>query len=77
MGGLAIYLVLCLTFFKEIFTLNYFVLYKVNYKQARRMSKQAMKRHVLLMMIGVISLNLAIAGAAGRCICSGNLEGCT
>ena len=61
MGGLAIYLVLCLTFFKEIFTLNYFVLYKVNYKQARRMSKQAMKRHVLLMMIGVISLNLAIA----------------
>ena len=76
MGGLAIYLVLCLTFFKEIFTLNYFVLYKVNYKQARRMSKQAMKRHVLLMMIGVIALNLAIA-AAGRCICSGNLEGCT
>ena len=61
MGGLAIYLVLCLTFFKEIYTLIYFVLYKVNYKQARRMSKQAMKRHVLLMMIGVISLNLAIA----------------
>lgn len=64
MGGLAIYLVLCLTFFRQIFTLNYFVLYRVSFKQASRMSKQAMKRHTLLMMIGVIGLNLSIAIAA-------------
>ena len=64
MGGLAIYLVLCLTFFRQIFTLNYFVLYKVNYKQARKMSRQAMKNHVLFMMIGVVGLNLLIAVTA-------------
>ena len=64
MGALAIYLVLCVTFFRQIFTLNYFVLYKVSYRQARRMSSQAMKNHVLLMMIGVIGLNLSIAVVA-------------
>lgn len=64
MGALAIYLVLCVTFFRQIFTLNYFVLYKVSYRQARRMSNQAMKNHVLLMMIGVIGLNLSIAVVA-------------
>lgn len=61
MGVLAIYLVLCLTFFRQIFTLNYFVLYKVNYKQASRMSRQAMKHRTLLMMLGVIGMNLLIA----------------
>lgn len=64
MGAFAIYLVLCVTFFRQIFTLNYFVLYKVSYRQARRMSNQAMKNHVLLMMIGVIGLNLSIAVVA-------------
>lgn len=61
MGALAIYLVLCVTFFRQIFTLNYFVLYKVNFKQANRMSRQAMRGHVVLMIIGVVLLNLSLA----------------
>lgn len=64
MGVAAIYLVLCLTFFKRIFTLNYFVVYKVSYKQAYRMSVQAVKKHAMLILIGVVSLNLFVAVSA-------------
>lgn len=61
MGALAIYLVLCVTFFRQMFMLNYFVLYKVDYKQASRMSNLTLKHYAWRILLGIIGLNLSLA----------------
>lgn len=61
MGIAAIYLVLCVTFFRKMFMLNYFVLYKVDYKQASRMSKMALRHRTLPILIGIVIFNILLA----------------
>lgn len=58
--ALSFYLVMCVTFVRKLFMLNYFVIYDVDYKQASRMSQETLKKHWVGFLVGVITLNLSL-----------------
>lgn len=55
-----IYLILCLVEIFFIFAINYYSLYKLNYRESVVMSKKTIKHHKLKLLFGIIMWNLII-----------------
>lgn len=56
--ALIVYLLFCFFSIFKIYSLNYFFLYKVNYKQATILSKKTIKNNVIRTLLEIIILNL-------------------
>ncbi|MDE6025269.1 MAG: glycerophosphoryl diester phosphodiesterase membrane domain-containing protein [Lachnospiraceae bacterium] len=56
----AVYLIICLSAMFFVFTLNYFSLYKVSYKDAVRMSKKTVRKHRIKVLFGIVFWNMVI-----------------
>ncbi len=56
----AVYLALGLATMFRIYVLNYYTLYKLNYREAVRMSRNTVKRHVFGRVIGVLIYNFVL-----------------
>lgn len=62
-GLIVVYLILCMFASRRIFAINYFTIYKMDFKEAMRASKRISRRHVVGLTLGLIALNiLFIAG---------------
>lgn len=59
-AAIILYLILCIISVYKIFSLNYYSLYKIDYKQASKLSRKAIKHHVLGVLFGIILWNLVI-----------------
>ena len=57
---IAIYVVIAIISVFRIFSLNYFALYKVDYKEAKRLSKNTIKQNFFKMLFGLLVCNIVI-----------------
>lgn len=55
-----VYIFLCIIWLSKIFSLNYFTVYKIDYKDSVVISKKAIKKHTLKILFGIILYNLVI-----------------
>ncbi len=55
-----VYLAACIWAMFYVFTLNYFAIYKVGYRDAVRMSKKTVKKHRFKVLFGIIVWNMVI-----------------
>ncbi|MCM1272999.1 MAG: glycerophosphoryl diester phosphodiesterase membrane domain-containing protein [Clostridium sp.] len=55
-----VYLAVCIWAMFYVFTLNYFAIYKVSYRDAVRMSKKTVKKHRFKVLSGIIFWNIVI-----------------
>lgn len=59
-AALIIYFVLCIISLRKLFSLNYFSVYKLDYKDAVRLSKKAIRKHAVKVLLGIVIYNLVI-----------------
>ncbi len=58
--SLGLYLILCVISIRRIFALNYYTLYKLNYKDSVIMSRKIIKRKAVSIFFGILLLNLLL-----------------
>jgi len=57
---LLLYIILCFVSLLRLFSFNYYTLYKMDYKTARKMSKQLIKSHFIKVLVGLLLCNIII-----------------
>lgn len=58
--ALGVYLLLCIISMRRIFSLNYYTLYKLNYKDSVMQSRKIVKRKIIHIFFGVLFLNMLL-----------------
>lgn len=58
--ALVLYLILCVISMFRIFSLNYYSIYKIDYKQATKLSKKTIRHHSLGVFFGIVFWNIII-----------------
>lgn len=58
--AIGLYLVLCVVSIRRVFSLNYYTLYKLNYRDSLLMSRKIIKKKTVRIFLGILLLNLLL-----------------